>query len=234
MLTETSAYEKPRVLPCGDTAVSVEFGNAIDRSINERVQGLYRSLKSSRPPGILDLTPSYRSLPIQYDPWECSFENLLLLVEECLDRPTAVESREAERVEIPVCYGGELGPDLEEVAAFHGLTAERVVELHCAPVYYVYMIGFAPGQPYLGGLDERLITPRREDPRKKVPAGSVGIADKQAGIYAVESPGGWHLIGRTPLKIFDPRRADPFYLKAGDEVRFKPITKEEFERYQDT
>ena len=232
MSRETGAYERPRVLPCGETAVSIEFGNAIDRSVNERVQGLFRSMRELKCPGILDLIPCYRSLLIQYDPWECSFERLLLMVEECLERPPGVEPGGAETLEIPVCYGGELGPDLEDVAAFHGLTADRVVELHSAPVYYVYMVGFAPGQPYLGGLDERLITPRRKEPRKKVPAGSVAIADQQAGIYAIESPGGWHLLGRTPLKIFDLGRADPFYISPGNKVRFKPISKEEFERYQ--
>jgi inhibitor of KinA len=231
-LNGASAYEKPRMLPCGDTAVSVEFGNVVDRSVNERVHALFRTLKSLNPPGILDLIPTYRSLLIQYDPWECSFEQLLLLIEDCLENSPEMVWKEAGTVEIPVCYGGRLGPDLDEVAGFHGLTPAQVVDLHCAPLYYVYMIGFSPGFPYLGGLDARLFTPRRKEPREKAPAGSVGIADRQTGIYSIESPGGWRLIGRTPLKLFDLGRTNPFTLSPGSTIRFKPISGEAFERYQ--
>jgi inhibitor of KinA len=226
-----SAYEKPRILPCGETAVSVELGNAIDRSVNERVHALFRRLEALAPPGILGLNPTYRSLLIQYDPWECSFEQLLLLIDECLERPADGGWRKAETVEIPVCYGGTFGPDLDAVAEFHGITPARVVELHAAPVYHVCMIGFAPGFPYLGGLDERLFTPRLAEPRQKVPSGSVGIADRQTGIYPQESPGGWRLIGRTPQRLFDLGRSDPFTLGPGARVRFKPITREAFESY---
>jgi inhibitor of KinA len=225
-------YAEPHILLCGDTGISVEFGNAINLAVNRRVQHLLGRLASRQPPGILGLNPTYRSLFIQYDPWQCSFEHLLLAVEEALAAAEETSATDASLIEIPVCYGGEFGPDLEDVASIHGLRPEEVIGLHCAAVYYVYMIGFTPGFPYLGGLDERLYTPRKKTPRKLVPAGSVAVADRQTGIYPIDSPGGWQLIGKTPLTLFDLERADPFYLHAGDSVRFKPITREAFDRHQ--
>jgi inhibitor of KinA len=227
----TVIYDSPRFLPCGDTGLSVEFADGIDRLVNDRVQRLFRHLRAKSFPGIVDLNPTYRSLIIQYRPWECSFENLVLLVEEALKAPDEGRFRAADPVRIPVCYGGIYGPDLDEVAAFHGMSPEKVVRLHVAPKYYVYMIGFTPGFPYLGGLDERLFTPRKKEPRKRVPAGSVGIADRQTGIYSIDSPGGWQLIGRTPLSLFDRKRPDPFLLNPGDILLFVPITEKEFERH---
>lgn len=226
------ACERPRIRPCGETAVSVELGEIIDRSLNERVHGLCRRIKSLEVQGIVDLNPTYRSLLIQYDPWLCSYERLLLVIDECLDLPSDGEKTSPELIEIPVCYGGHFGPDLVTVADFLGLTPAQVVELHAAPVYHVYMIGFTPGFPYLGGLDERLFIPRRKEPRSIVPAGSVGIADRQTGVYPVETPGGWHLIGRTPLKLLDLDRPRPFLLSPGCRVRFQPIAGEAFESTQ--
>ena len=225
-------YPEPRVLLCGDTGISVEFGNAIDPALNHRVRLLFGQLVKRQLSGILGLNPTYRSLFIQYDPWQCSFENLLLVVEECLKAAPEGTVASAPVIEIPVCYGGEYGPDLDAVASFHGMTPDEVVRLHCAALYYVYMIGFTPGFPYLGGLDERLHTPRRKEPRKVVPAGSVGIADRQTGIYPIDSPGGWRLIGKTPVRIFDLEKADPFTIHAGDSLKFKPITREAFASHQ--
>ncbi len=222
----------PRVLPCGETAVSVEIGNEIDQAVNDRVHALFKTLKTLSPPGIVNMTPTYRSLLIQYDPWDCSFEQLLILIERQFGSTATAASTEPETITIPVCYGGDLGPDLEDVATLHGLTTDQVVAFHSAPAYHVYMIGFAPGFPYLGGLDERLHTPRLPEPRQKVPAGSVGIADRQTGIYPVESPGGWRLIGRTPLRLFDPTRSDPFLISPGVHLRFLPITRDAFESHQ--
>lgn len=227
-------YSEPRILLCGDTGISVELGNDIDPGINHRVQQLFGRLGARRLPGILGLNPTYRSLFIQYDPWECSFEKLLLAVEECLKSGGGAEAGVAPAVEIPVCYGGEYGPDLDEVASFHGMSSDEVIRLHCASVYYVYMIGFTPGFAYLGGLDERLHTPRKKEPRKVVPAGSVGIADRQTGIYPIDSPGGWQLIGKTPVKLFDLEKEDPFFIRAGQSLKFKAITKEEFESHRDS
>ncbi len=224
-------YDPPRYLPCGDTGLSVEFSDGIDRGINNKVQRLFRYFKEKSFPGIVDLNPTYRSLFIQYNPRECSFENLVLLAEQGLTVPDEDLFRQAAQVRIPVCYGGSYGPDLFEVAAFHDLTVDQVVRLHSEPEYYVYMIGFTPGFPYLGGLDERLFTPRKKEPRKIVPAGSVGIADRQTGIYSIDSPGGWQLIGRTPFRLFDWRRKEPFLLSAGDSLKFIPITEDEFESH---
>jgi KipI family sensor histidine kinase inhibitor len=222
-----STSSQPRILLCGDTGVSVEFGDRIDPAINRRVHCLARALRERSHPGIVDLIPSYRALLIQYDPWLISYENVVSSVEECSADYREDGSSAAGIIEIPVCYGGEWGPDLEDVAAHHGMTSEEVIAMHSRGLYTVYMIGFTPGFPYLGGLDERLATPRKKEPRRRVPAGSVGIADRQTGIYPVASPGGWQLIGWTPLEIFDLTRSDPFYLKPGDRLRFVAITKEE-------
>ncbi len=226
-------YSNPKILLCGDTGLTVEFGDTIDPEINARVRDLCASLQVLHLAGILDLNPTYRSLFIQYDPWICSFERLFQIVESCLESGGAAEEKAARVKEVPVCYGREFGPDLDELASFHGMRAEEVIRLHSAPLYQVYMIGFLPGFAYLGGLDKMLHTPRKKDPRQKVAAGSVGIADQQTGIYPIESPGGWQLIGRTPLRLFDPVRNPPFLLQAGDFIQFKPITREEFEKHSD-
>jgi KipI family sensor histidine kinase inhibitor len=227
----TTIYGSPRFLPCGDTGLSVELADGIDRQANDRVQHLFRYFRAKRFAGILDLNPTYRSLFIQYQPWKCSFENLVMLVEDGLMAPDSGQVQQAAPVRIPVCYGGVYGPDLDEVAAFHGMTVDEVVSFHSAPEYYVYMIGFTPGFPYLGGLDERLFTPRKKEPRKWVSAGSVGIADRQTGIYSIDSPGGWQLIGKTPLRLFDLNQSEPFLLNPGDFLQFVPITQNEFKCY---
>jgi KipI family sensor histidine kinase inhibitor len=228
---ESPLYPEPRILLCGDTGISVEFGNEIDLKVNRRVQHLYRTFKVSESAGILDIIPAYRSLFIQYDPWICSLERLLLIVEQYMSAIDTTGPDAAEIKEIPVCYENDFGLDILEVAEFHGMTAEKVIELHTAPVYDVYMIGFVLGFPYLGGLDERLYTPRKKNPRKIVPAGSVGIADRQTGIYPIQSPGGWQVLGKTPVRLFDLERENPFFVEMGDKIRFRPITRAEFESY---
>ena len=221
----------PRMRLCGETALSIEFGDDIHPSINRQVHALSHALRALGEPGILELNPTYRSLFVQYDPWEISYERLLMNIESALAAASKERLEPADILEIPVCYGRGLGPDLEEVAARHGLTPESVVALHASPVYDVVMVGFTPGFPYLSGLDRRLVTPRKEVPRKLVPAGSVGIADRQTGIYSIDSPGGWQIIGRTPLRLFDPNRNDPFLVKPGDRLRFTPITRDAFESH---
>ncbi|MDR3556555.1 MAG: 5-oxoprolinase subunit PxpB [Syntrophobacteraceae bacterium] len=230
---ERSEESEPRVFLCGDTSVSVQFAEAIDPAINRRVRLLYKRLKATAYPGIIDLGPAYCSLFIRYDPWICSLENLLCVIEENLAPSGEADEAFQRVVEVPVCYGGEFGPDLDEVANFHSIAAGEVATLHAAPLYQVYMIGFILGFPYLGGLDQKLHTPRKMSPGKTVPAGSVGIADRQTGIYPVAGPGGWWIVGRTVLKVFDLKRDEPFLLEAGDCVRFKPITRAEFESYGD-
>lgn len=208
----------PRILPAGDGALVVEFGDGIDPALNDRVLSLYRLLEADPPPGVEELVPTYRSLLILYDPLVTTPAALSVAVRGLAGAPaTGVAPR---RTEVPVRYGGQDGPDLVTVAAELGLTPEEVVARHTRPEYRVYMLGFAPGFPYLGGLDPSLAAPRLPEPRTRVPAGSVAIAGNQTGIYPLESPGGWRIIGRTPLRLFDPAAPEPFLLRAGDRVRF--------------
>jgi inhibitor of KinA len=224
-------YGSPKILPCGDQAVSIELGDSIDLEVNRKVLHLFERLRARPIPGIKDLIPSYRSLLIQYDPLRLSLEELKNILEAHLPGLERRVSPLRNLIEIPVCYGGSYGPDLPWVADYHGLTPEAVIDLHAAVTYRVYMIGFAPGFPFLGGLDPRLHTPRKKTPREKVPAGSVGLADQQTGIYSLESPGGWRLIGRTPVRLFDLSREKPLFLGVGDCVRFRPIPERAFENY---
>jgi len=227
----------PRILLCGERAVTIEFAERIDRDTNARVQRLAAALEGRLGSAIRSLIPAYRSLSVHYDPMACSYERLHQAVEACLAedaaRADAGEKDCGRTVEIPVCYGGQFGPDLAELAAARGLSPQQAIDLHSGGAYFVYMIGFTPGYCYLGGLDERLVTPRRKEPRLKVPAGSVGIADRQTGIYSIASPGGWQIVGRTPLILFAPEQADPFLLRPGDTVRFRPIPAEDFGHHQD-
>ena len=221
-----------RIVPAGDSVLIVEFEERIARAVNARVVALAGRLDANPVAGILDVVPTYRSVAVYFDPLRTSHAVLM----ERLEREAAVEvapsgpSRGV--VHVPVCYGGEFGPDLPAVAAFAGLTEPVVVELHARPVYHVFMLGFAPGLAYLGAVDGRIAAPRRETPRVRVPRGSVGIAGAQTGIYPADSPGGWQIIGRTPLKPFDPGRADPFLMRAGDAVSFRAIDRTEFDRLE--
>jgi inhibitor of KinA len=183
--------------------------------------------------------PAFTTLTVYYDPWLVSengrhppYERVAQLLRELLPAAQAATETITAAVEIPVCYGGEFGPDLDFVAGHTGLATEEVIALHAAPDYLVHMIGFAPGFPYLGGLDARLATPRRPRPRPLVPAGAVGIAGPQTGIYSLPTPGGWQLIGRTPLRLFNPEWAQPSRLQAGQRLRFVPISAAEFGRLQ--
>ena len=224
-------YEVPKILCCGDQALSIEFGDSIDPKINRKVLHLFDRLRARPVPGIKDLIPSYRSLLIQYDPLMLSTEELKTFLRQQLPGLGQVISKKGRIITIPVHYGGPFGPDLPEVAEYHGMTPAEVIALHSAVTYRVYMIGFSPGFPFLGGLDPRLHTPRKKSPREKVLAGSVGIANQQTGIYSLDSPGGWRLIGRTPVKLFDLSKEEPLILGAGDRVLFQPITENEFENY---
>lgn len=223
-----------RIEPLGDRAVQVVLGDAPDEPTRRRIAAASRRLAGSRLPGLIECVPGFTSLTVHYDPvqlpppapgWVDSLAQLL-------DNPDESGGDDGRLVEIPVCYGGDPGPDLESLASLHGLTADDVVALHAAGDYRVHLIGFVPGFPYLGGLDAKLATPRRESPRTIVPAGSVGIGGAQTGIYPVESPGGWHLIGRTPLRLFDAHREPPALLRAGDRVRFVPVDADVFRRLE--
>ena len=220
-------YDKPRFLHAGDQALVIELGDAIDPDLNRRVRNLRLAIENAEVTGVFDLVPSYRSLLVYYDPIHTSakdLEDALARIESKVDEASLEKPR---IVHIPTLYGGEYGPDLEFVAEHGGVPADEVVEAHSGTDYLIYMMGFSPGFPYLGGLDERLHTPRLETPRTEIQAGSVGIADSQTGVYPVASPGGWRLIGRTPLKLFDPGVNPPSLLVAGDYVRFAPLESEE-------
>lgn len=218
----------PRFLRAGDLALLVEFGNQIDPEINQKVRKVSIALEKFPIEGITETVPTYRSLLVFYDPAKIPFKRLQQEIRRIEGKLEEIPIPPPETIEIPVLYGGEYGPDLDFVAQHNKLTPEEVVEVHTSGTYLIYMLGFTPGFPFLGGLSERLFTPRLKTPRTAVPAGSVGIANNQTGIYPIESPGGWQLIGRTPVKLYDPGRKNPILLKAGNYLRFKRITEEEY------
>ena len=218
-----------KFLPCGDTAVVVEFGDRIDRALSDKVLGLDARLRAARLPGVVECVPTFRSLMVHYDPLSTGAEALVAAIRALLAGELSAD-RARRLWRVPVCYEGELAPDLAEVAERTGLTADRVVALHAGTRYHVYMIGFLPGYPYMGDLPPQLVLPRRADPRTRVPPGSVSIATTMTAIYPVESPGGWHLIGTTPIKIFDLALSPPALLAPGDAVEFERIDRDAFAR----
>lgn len=231
------------ITPLGDRALLVDIGGGIDAATLAQVRDVVARLEQAELPGVRDIVPGYASVAVHYDPLEVlgrphprepgALPSALVraAVERALATPPPAAAAVPGRlVEIPVAYGGDHGPDLEHVAAAHGLTPAEVAAAHAAPIYTVHLIGFVPGFPYLGGLSPRLATPRREVPRAHVPAGSVGIGGEQTGIYPVDSPGGWQIIGRTPHVLFDAARTAPALLRIGDRVRFVPIAATEYLR----
>ena len=216
-----------RFLPAGDHALVVEFGDRVDRALNAEVLRLDAVLRAEPPPGIVETVPTFRSLMVHYDPLATSRADLEQTIAGFLDRRAGAD-REARRWQVPVCYEGPFAPDLEAVARLTGLAPAEIVALHHAPCYHVYMLGFLPGFPYLGDLPEPLRLPRRAEPRLRVPAGSISIATSLTAIYPYESPGGWHLIGATPIRFFDAARTPPALLTPGDRVQFDPIDADHF------
>lgn len=224
-------YDSPVFRIMGDRALLVELGDQISPSINEKVRELFLKLDRRAPEGVVELVPSYRSLMVVYDPLKINLDRLQAAIRELHQATDPSLVPDPKTLSVPVVYGGEHGPDLEWVAAFHKISPEEVIRLHVETVYRVYMIGFTPGYPYLGELPEALATPRRETPRTVVPQGSVAIAQRQTGIYPVQSPGGWHILGWTPIRLFDASQWPPTPLEMGDRVRFFPIQKEDIERW---
>ncbi len=209
---------------CGDRALTVEFGRVIDTGINKRVLLLEQSLKENRIPGVIETIPSYCSLLVSYDPGKVSYKALCSLLESRLSEVNEGGERIFRIWEIPCCYGLYFGRDLERVMQYTGLQREEVIRRHSAPEYRVFMLGFLPGFVYLGGLDTKLETPRLKVPRTAIPRGSVGIGGSQTGVYPLPSPGGWNLIGCTPVDLYDPGRKDPVLCQAGDRIRFLPVS----------
>ena len=220
----------PRVLPVGDSAFCVEFGDCIAPDLHDRVLAFEEAVRVRRLAGVVEVVPAYCSVTVYIDPYFLDDQGIGDRLSRLAAESHPAPSCAGRLIEIPVCYGGEFGPDLDDVSADSRLEPESVVSLHASVEYRVYMVGFSPGFPYLGSLPEEIAVPRLATPRTKVPPGSVGLAGKQTGIYPQATPGGWRIIGRTPLRLYNPDRPRPFLLSAGDRVRFAPITPEEFER----
>ncbi len=215
-------------LPVGDMAIAVQFEQEISQMVNQQVINLASRVAAQNLTGIVELVPTYASLMIYYNPLHVSYHELVKAIHSLGDE-AGVTARKRRRVYIPTYYGGECGPDLEELARYHQLAVEEVVRLHAEADYLVYMLGFSPGFPYLGGLPAQLATPRLKTPRPFIPAGSVGIAGSQTGIYSIASPGGWQIIGHTPIALFRMYdEQDPFLLKAGDRIKFVSTSWEEY------
>jgi inhibitor of KinA len=224
-----------RYLPVGDKAVLVEFGSEISPDINRQVHAFDRAVAYLGLPGVEECVPTYRSLLVYYDPATVSYERVVLALKDLEARVGAFgDTSRGQRVEVPVTYGGEYGPDLEYVARYHHLSESDVIRLHTSRDYHVYMIGFVAGFPYLGEVPDEIATPRLSTPRLRVPAGSVGIAETQTGIYPCEAPGGWQIIGRTPLRLFDVEQSPPAAMRPGDTVKFTPIDKHGFQRLRES
>ncbi|MEC1012057.1 5-oxoprolinase subunit PxpB [Bacillus altitudinis] len=227
--------------PLGDAAIVIQAGTDISEDIHERVKQLFSCVEQHPFEGYVEAVQAFTNVTVFYEPYTVyqsaqlkqraisPYEWVKDYIENLLE-DNWQEGNQAKRriIDIPVCYGGELGPDLEEVARINDLTPEEVVRIHTSGTYLVYMIGFAPGFPFLGGLSEKIAAPRRETPRMSIPKGSVGIAGKQTGVYPISTPGGWQLIGQTPLSLFQPNAERPSLLKAGEEVRFVQLSEKEF------
>ncbi len=227
------SYERPRFLTGGDKALFIEFGDAIEPELNRRVRRLLLAIQKARIPGLIEMVPTYRSLLVYYEPLQISPNELRDRLETLEQRTEDSEFPEPTVTEIPTVYGNEYGPDLEFVAKHNGLSPEEVVRIHTSTVYLIYMLGFIPGFTYLGGMSSSIATPRLETPRSKIPTGSVGIAGNQTGVYPAESPGGWRLIGRTPIELFHPDKEPPALLQTGNYVSFVEVTAQEFTRIKE-
>lgn len=222
---------KAKFLPCGDSAFSVQFGETIERSLSEHVLHIKAAIDAAGLAGVVEAVPSYRALMIHYDPLLTTQAELITHLEPLLERASDVPLRRR-AWRIPVCYDPEFAPDIEHVATWAGMSVDRLVDIHGSTTHYVYMIGFAPGQPHMGDLPKELAIPRREDPRPTVEKGAILTATGLTVIYPVTNASGWHIIGRSPVSTFDLKNEPPCLLAAGDLVRFFPISVEEFNGIQ--
>ena len=212
----------------GDKGIVMEFENTISEEVNSQVRSMLLAIDEVSLTAIEEVIPTYRSLLIIYDPFKISTDKLINKLKEIKNNLQNYDLEEPNTIEIPTVYGGEYGPDLQYVANHNNISEEKVIEIHSNREYLVYMLGFTPGFAYLGGMSEKIATPRLDEPREKISEGSVGIAGSQTGIYPIDSPGGWRLIGQTPKKLFDPYSDSPFLIRAGDYIKFKEISEKEF------
>lgn len=224
-------YPEYRLL--GDQVVVVQFENEVSIEVNQKVRSLAENLERAEIKGITELIPTFNSLAVCYDPLTISYPKLIDKLEQLNDDLRADLEQTSRTVHIPVVYGGEYGPDVDEIARLKGLTAEEVIRLHHSTPYLVYMVGFIAGFPYCGDVDDRLVLPRRSNPRLRLPKGTIAMANKQTGIYTIPSPGGWHMIGWTPMETFNPYHNPPSLLLAGDYIKFEPITAAEAENWDE-
>ena len=222
---------KPTISPVGDRAISIDFGQVIDPKINRHIRQTIERIKELQLEGIIELVPTYCALLVEYDAMLYSYSDICNIIEPTLEEGMTDTTNELVTVvEVPTVYGGDFGPDLSFVATHNHLSEDEVVSIHSGTDYLVYMLGFIPGFTYLGGMDPRIATPRLSSPRTLIPAGSVGIAGEQTGTYPSDSPGGWQIIGRTPVTMYDMSKAQAALLNAGDYVRYVPIDESEFHR----
>lgn len=221
--------DRPSFFPAGDRAVCVELGDEISVAVNTRVRALETLIQEKAVAGVVETVPTFRSLLVYYDPLATEYEALVAAIQQLSGAAGHVALPPSRNVELPCCYDPDLGLDLEAAAARLGLPSREVARLHAEPTYHLYFIGFTPGLPYMTGMPERIHLPRLPTPRTKVPAGSVGIGGIQCCIYSVESPGGYWILGRTPLRLYDPDALDPVLLRAGDRVHFRPVDRSEFD-----
>lgn len=222
-----------KILTAGDASLLIEFGKEISPEINGKITAVVQLMKEQHIEGVVDIIPAFCSLLINYDPRVISYDDITKRMKRILKIDIKAGEANKRVFEIPVCYGGKYGPDLAFIAEHAGLSEEEVIKIHSSRDYLIYMLGFLPGFCYLGGLDERIHTPRLANPRLKINAGSVGIGGSQTGIYPLDSPGGWQLMGMTPVKTYDPDREVPILLSAGDYIRFIPVDEEEYLRIKE-
>lgn len=215
-------------LTSGEKALVIEFGDKISEEINSKVRTMMIAIEKKNIKGIIEMTPTYRSLMVHYNPLDIDYKSLLNKLKTLESELDNIDIPLPNVVEIPTLYGGEYGPDIENVANHNGISVDEVIKIHSSKEYLIYMLGFTPGFPYLGGMNEKIATPRLKTPRTKISGGSVGIAGSQTGIYPIDSPGGWQLIGKTPLKLYDSHRDIPILLQAGNYIKFAPIDEEEY------
>lgn len=222
-------HKKIKFLPSGDSGLILEVSNEISEEVNRKIRALSYWIEKSNFEEIIEIIPTYTTVLVNYDPLKITYGHLIGRLKDIEKYIDEVKLPPPEVIHVPVLYGGDYGLDLNYVANHNGLTAREVIDIHSSPNYLVYMIGFTPGFPYLGGMSEKIATPRLKVPREKIPGSSVGIAGNQTGIYPIDSPGGWQIIGRTPLKLFDPKRSPAVLLNAGQYIKFQPISKKEYE-----
>ncbi|MCR5559440.1 MAG: 5-oxoprolinase subunit PxpB [Schwartzia sp.] len=222
-----------RIMPEGDRALVVDFGEYIDETVNDSVNRLARKIQEHHLDGIQEMIPTFRSLLILFDPERTSMRRVRSEIERLDITASESESKERRILRIPCCYGGKYGEDLKDMEQVTGLSREEIISIHSGTDYRVYMLGFLPGFAYLGGLDERIAAPRLKTPRLSIPAGSVAIGGNQTGVYPIDSPGGWRIIGSTPIAFYDPSKENPILCKAGDYIRFVPIREDEYDEIRE-